>query len=748
MKINFGSGSVLAVTVGEKLTRVVELTVQKKTPQIKRAFSFTTPEGIVSDGYVKSNDAYKQLFKAQCKKHGVTATQVAFTVDSAKIVTRDITIPEIKGNKIAAMIATNASDYFPIDISQHKLVYQILENAGGKMHLSIYAVPYDLIRSYMRLARDLELEVSSIDCLANASAQTVKIVEHELPKDPQAGAHHVKLFLTCSEGSTVMTFRRAGGTVLQRAVNFSFTETLAQIKKCLEADGKYKVQNPADEIAGRDLLYPSLKEMAKDAENGGDKAAITETIKPLISLLRRNLDYFFEQQEDPELTVSAYLTDLGAEFKGLDALLASALDIPVSSASFAGAKKYIVSGAAGAGSPFAAYASVFGGAIAPLPIAEKVKQDTVSLPTFFGAATVQRSVMALCGVVCAVCVGISICLAFMPAGQNAQLKDRSDKLAGQIAELGNPKQYYDLYQRMLTLANEVKGLEYAMDTNNNHLVSFLEEMETKMPKSFKAASFSVSETGVNMSVQVGSKQEAIFVIQTLREMESVKINSISGITETTVSSGSLLPATYAGEPAAQADIDVQAYLDMALALGKITRAEYDAYCKGECTQAELDKLKSFRDNGTITQEQYEAILEFIDERKNGTGTIVPPAVSGDQLLSEADVVSYLQMALMMNRFTQEQYDRLIAGKPIPDDLTLLEGYYRTGVITENQYASILAYIENKKNGGDENGTPVVSFTVSLTYTGIFEDGTVGKPAPETTTPETTTPETTAPETGA
>ncbi len=740
MKMNIGSSKLLCMTVGEELTRVVEMEKNAKAPRIHRAFSFPTPEGTVKDGYVSANEAFLTAFRKICREKGVTASNVAFTMDSGKIVSRDIVIPQIPEKKISVMLASNASDYFPIDISQYKLVYQILDKAmgegGHRMRLAVYAVPYDLIRSYMRFARALNLEVASLDCLGNSTAQTIKIAEREGGKE--TNAHHVNLYLSLAEGSTVMTFRRGGVTELQRAVNFSFSETLAAIRSLLEMNGDYQVENIADEIAGRELLCASLDEVKRNRnESIDEKSVITEAIRPLIGMLKRNLDYFFEQQGDAELSVSAHLTDLGAEFVGLAALLSAELEIEVEVALFPNEKKYLLPGSAPAGSPIAAYASVIGGALAPLPLAEKVKQDTVQLPVFLSAGSVQRSVMALCGVVCAVCIGISICLAFLPAGQNAALKDKSDKLASQIASLGNPKQYYDLYQRALALAKEVKGLEYAMDTNNNHLVSFLEEMEQKMPKSFKAASFTVSETGVNMSVQVGSKQEAIFVLQTLRSMQSVKINSISGITETTVSGGGLsgggglLPFASA-EPQAQDDeIDVQAYLDLALAMGKITKEEYDAYCKGDCTPEELAKLKSFLDAGTITKEQYDAILAFIEEKKNG-----------EDLMSEADVVSCLQMLLMMNHITSEQYDRIITGKVTPEDQELFKEYYRTGLVSELEYKSILAFIESKKKGEDAGGTPVVSFTVSLTYTGLFEDGPVGKPA-ATTAPESTPAETDA-----
>ena len=69
-----------------------------------------------------------------------------------------------------------------------------------------------------------------------------------------------------------------------------------------------------------------------------------------------------------------------------------------------------------------------------------------------------------------------------------------------------------------------------MNTNNDNLVTFIEELEEKMPSTFTVTAIAVTDQGLNMGIEVQSKEQVIYVIQTLRDFETVEIASISGLT--------------------------------------------------------------------------------------------------------------------------------------------------------------------------------------------------------------------------
>jgi Tfp pilus assembly protein PilN len=68
-----------------------------------------------------------------------------------------------------------------------------------------------------------------------------------------------------------------------------------------------------------------------------------------------------------------------------------------------------------------------------------------------------------------------------------------------------------------------------MNTNNDNLVAFFEELEVKMPQKFVVTAIAVTDQGINMGVEVQSKEQAIYVIQELRKFETVEILNISGL---------------------------------------------------------------------------------------------------------------------------------------------------------------------------------------------------------------------------
>ena len=69
-----------------------------------------------------------------------------------------------------------------------------------------------------------------------------------------------------------------------------------------------------------------------------------------------------------------------------------------------------------------------------------------------------------------------------------------------------------------------------MNTNNDNIVAFFEELEDRMPKDFVVTAIAVTDQGINMGIEVQSKEQVIYVIQELRAFDTVEIAGISGLT--------------------------------------------------------------------------------------------------------------------------------------------------------------------------------------------------------------------------
>lgn len=108
---------------------------KNKNIRVYRSIIFNTPEGTVEDGFIKDINSFGEELKNQLKAAKIKSDRVIFIVNSTKIASREIVMPHVKEKRIMDIIKTGASEYFPIDIDDYILSYQIIENkksAGSK----------------------------------------------------------------------------------------------------------------------------------------------------------------------------------------------------------------------------------------------------------------------------------------------------------------------------------------------------------------------------------------------------------------------------------------------------------------------------------------------------------------------------------------------------------------------------------------------------------------------------------------
>lgn len=122
----------LSILIGSEYTKVCEVDYKKiyknKNIRVYRSIIFDTPQGTVEDGFIKDIDSFGGELKSQLKAAKIKSDRVIFIVNSSKIANREIIIPHVKEKRIMDIIMTGASEYFPIDIDDYILSYQIIEN--------------------------------------------------------------------------------------------------------------------------------------------------------------------------------------------------------------------------------------------------------------------------------------------------------------------------------------------------------------------------------------------------------------------------------------------------------------------------------------------------------------------------------------------------------------------------------------------------------------------------------------------
>ena len=176
------ANKVLGIEIGQNLTRVVEIDYKAKKPKIYNIFNFPTPQDMMHDGAIENPGMFRSTLLGKLKEKHISTNKVIFVLNSARIASREVEIPLVKEKQIQSMIAMNASDYFPVDLSQYKLVHEIIDKVDTpeekKLRLSVLAVPNDLILSYQQLAAACKLQIVGLDYTGNAIKQ---LMSREIP---------------------------------------------------------------------------------------------------------------------------------------------------------------------------------------------------------------------------------------------------------------------------------------------------------------------------------------------------------------------------------------------------------------------------------------------------------------------------------------------------------------------------------------------------------------------------------------
>lgn len=124
---------VLSILIGSECTKVCELQYKKKyknkSIRVYKSIVFETPEGSVEDGFIKDMNVFGEELKSRLKEAKIKSDRVVFTINSSKIANREIVMPPVNEKRIMDIIKTGASEYFPIDMNEYILSYQIIEKS-------------------------------------------------------------------------------------------------------------------------------------------------------------------------------------------------------------------------------------------------------------------------------------------------------------------------------------------------------------------------------------------------------------------------------------------------------------------------------------------------------------------------------------------------------------------------------------------------------------------------------------------
>jgi len=556
---------VLSIEVGYSLTQVCEMDFQAKKPKVYGVFSMKTPEGILNDGYIRVTDEYVRDLKSYIAANGMTAKNVIFAVTSTKIANREAAIPAIKRNKVADLIMSNITDYFPVDPTMYQFAHTIMDTVtdetGNKQYrVMVMASPSDILEGYYELAKLLDLNLVSIDYSGNSIFQALR----------SRVANGVNLTVKIDERSSLITVTNNGVITMQRSGIYG-ADQIVDIMMDTDIYGERLTYEAAVKTLRRNNMVMREEELAileeKEmeaaeldrahreavtmAEITGDSSGVaqaataarqadanikmmrlrkdvTGAYEQLINSIVRVIDYYNSKNRDAAID-NIIITGMAADFWGFSDMLSGELGKNVEVLrNLMGMGAEVGQGLHLQDVSLGDYITVIGaglGSVGFMPASAVVEGKAKKTKSSASLSNDKLGlVLGVVGVIAFIGVGIYFVPSYFGASaENANLKEKK-------AQLAPVQDTYNQYMTVKTDYDYISTVYAETENNNSTMREMFAMLEKILPASVEIESFTANASTVTIAMRVDTKKEAASVAIKLREYEDfsdVQITSIN-----------------------------------------------------------------------------------------------------------------------------------------------------------------------------------------------------------------------------
>ena len=477
------------------------MTISKgKSFQVSDAFVFATPEGAVVDGQVVNPAILGEKIRDQLTLRRISLTDTVMSIASSKIAMREVTVPAVKKDQVKNIINTNASDYFPVDISKYVVSYTVLDTTKTDSRVMVYAVPSTIIEGYTSLAEAAGLVINALDFAGNSQYQVLKGL----------GSEGVVMYVTVDADSAFVTFMEGSKLLMQRSLSVGGDDMVCRY---MGLEGR-----PEEEYL--DCLEELSVSLDKP-ETTADTDGLDEYFTRLVMGIARSLD-FFNSGDYGDKTVEkvvlmgscAHLVDLKEKVEesvGAETVWLEELEN--------------IKGLANSVGDISLYINCLGARLKPLSL----------LPKEYLQKTGQSGKQSILGdrnagyIALAAFTGLAILMVGFAIFQNRSAKNELEDLNASISSLQYAEEVYQKYNLYEAGKRNMEDFVAAADTHNKYLKNFFLELEQKMPSAITVLSADCSNDGVTLNISAPGYNEASAVIRQFRSFESIDVIQVSDI---------------------------------------------------------------------------------------------------------------------------------------------------------------------------------------------------------------------------
>lgn len=488
----------ITISIGSSEIKLSELDSSKKSISVLWAETVPTPANSYDEGEIVDIEKISKTLKQTIFKNRINAKHVIFTVHGPKFANKEIIIPNVKKDKIRAVVDANCSEYFPINTEEYVFSYSVLEHfvqEGRKqMRLMVVAAPEDIIESYYTLADRLEMKLECIDYAGNSTLQLIKQQVEDAPN----------IVIQVNKATTVVNILKNGILQMQRTIPYGKNVLINAVM-----DEKQIPEDGAEELVKREKLIHSSFD--------GDQ--VTDSLRYMVANLSRVVDYYTTRNQDSPLDRAYLITD-GVEIKGLLDLLSNELNLPIfmmnELKNVTGSKYYEMPE-----THLMNYLENLGTVIEPINFVSKKHIET----------TQKKEVKHNNVVLIAGSVIISALLVGYPLYNYMQVKEQRDSLAADIDRIKDVEQIVNEYYNAKDKVTDLLGFTAYSYSDNDSVLYMYNKLEEVMPSDISLSSLSFNNGQVTLSATGSSKLCVAKFLEELGKLDNVYDVQISGVSE-------------------------------------------------------------------------------------------------------------------------------------------------------------------------------------------------------------------------
>lgn len=519
-------GKLLSIIIHNNRIRIAELSNGRNGVTVSRLLTREMPENLAGAGTIRDVKGLSEQLTAILRYANIKTKKVVFSLSSDNVMTREVVLPELSEEKIKTTLRANASEYFPIDLSEYVLAYFPIskivkdedsdeaedeaEDSGKKkrktekksrkkhttsqLRLMVVAAPNELVQSYYDLARLSRLKLVSVDYMGNSVFQ---LTESQIGEE-------TNLVIQLDEEHTVLTIYDKNVMILQRQIDFGAAAVIQAVMEQQHCEYEQAVEL----LETQEIIH----------DNFDDNDEVTDSLYYLISNIKRVIEYYMGRNPDRPLEQIAIMGD-GSAMNGIDRLMEKQLLLPA--ASVTTLKQVLVKDGSGITmKEVLKYMDNIGAVLAPVDFLPRELEQDVRRKL---EAKAYRVMILLALFASLVIVTIPTTQYFAAAMDALDLKNK-------LLVMEDVKPLLENYRQASARYEDVQSVQSLTRTDNESLLTFINIFEQLRPSNVSLTDFSCNDGEVSFSALAGGKKTVVKLIQQLGMIANVSDVQVSSLT--------------------------------------------------------------------------------------------------------------------------------------------------------------------------------------------------------------------------